>query len=151
MHKVWAKKRGFTIVELLICIAVIGILAGIMIVSYTNIQQRSRDSRRSSDITKIRLAIDKYRAEKSMYPPACPSGDNSGCTVNYLATYLAPYLDSIPHDPKNAINSTTDYQYVRGVVTNDSYALRVYYEAKPSCKTGTNVDAGWWGATVLAC
>lgn len=149
MHKTWAAKRGFTIIELLVVMVVIGILATIMIVSYTGIQQRSRDSRRDSDITQIKIALEKYHADKSMYPDVC--GDNVGCNASSLSTVLSPYLANIPHDPRNTVNSYTDYQYVRGPVTDDSYALYVRYEAKPECKTGHNVVPGWWGTIVPSC
>ena len=48
------KQRGFTIVELLIVIVVIGVLAAITIVAYNGIQSRARDSARVSDINAIR-------------------------------------------------------------------------------------------------
>jgi prepilin-type N-terminal cleavage/methylation domain-containing protein len=149
MHNQWAQRKGFTIIELLVSIVVIGILVTIMIVSYGGIQQRSRDSDRSSDITQLKIAIEKYHADKSMYPPDC--GDNVGCNASSLATALSPYLATIPHDPRNTANSSGDYQYVRGLVTDDSYGLYVQYEAKPACKTGANINPVWWGATVPSC
>lgn len=149
MHKVWATKNGFTIIELLVTIVVIGILATIMIVSYSGIQQRSRDSGRASDITQLKIALEKYHAEESQYPDAC--GDNFGCPVSTLANQLSPYLKTIPHDPRNVANTIGDYQYVRGATTDDSYALLVTYEAKPACKTGQNINPVWWGATVPSC
>lgn len=151
MHKAWAQKNGFTIVELLVTIAVIGILASIMIISYTGIQQRSRDSARDSDITQIKIALEKYHADKSQYPDVCPGGDNSGCNVSYLAIPLNPYLKAVPVDPRNAVDSSVYYSYVRGQSSTDSYALRVSYEAKPDCKTGENVSAGWWGSSLPSC
>ncbi|HEY8992460.1 MAG TPA: prepilin-type N-terminal cleavage/methylation domain-containing protein [Candidatus Microsaccharimonas sp.] len=149
MHNKWAQRKGFTIIELLVSIVVIGILVTIMIVSYGGIQQRSRDSDRGSDITQLKIAIEKYHADKSMYPDVC--GDNVGCNASSLATALSPYLATIPHDPRNTANSSTDYQYVRGLVTDDSYGLYVHYEAKSQCKTGANINPVWWSATVPSC
>jgi len=143
MKKAWAAKKGFTIIELLVSIAVIAILAGITIVSYSSIQQRARDTERSGDIIQLKVAIEKYRAEKSMYPQACAAVD-TGCPVSNLAPYLAPYLDTIPHDPRNAVDSADDYTYIRGTVAQDSYAIRIAYEAKTKCKDGTNINAAWW-------
>lgn len=150
MDKARASKNGFTIIELLVTIVVIGILATIMIVSYTGIQQRSRDSRRASDITQLKIALEKYHADKSMYPDVC--GDNVACNASSLSTALSPsYLANIPHDPRNAANSYTDYQYVRGATTDDSYGLYVRYEAKAECKTGVNINPVWWASTVPSC
>lgn len=149
MHKTRTTINGFTIVELLVSIVVIGILVTIMVISYSGIQQRSRDSERGSDMTQLKIAIEKYHAEKSMYPDVC--SDNVGCDASNLSTVLSPYLTNFPHDPRNVVNSYTDYQYVRGLVTADSYALYVRYEAKAECKTGANVSTSWWGSTVPSC
>ena len=156
MNTVWAAKqgaaKGFTIIELLVSIAVIGILAMIMIVSYNGIQQRARDNERNSDLTQLKVAIEKYHAEESQYPDAC--GDGVNCSVTALASPLQPYLSTIPHDPRNASGSATDYRYIRGSSSGkdyDSYGILVTYESKPVCKTGVNVDANWWGTTIPNC
>lgn len=154
MYKVWAAKnesKGFTIIELIVVMVVIGILVTIMIVSYSGIQQRSRDATRDSDITQLKIAIEKYHADESQYPDVCSGGDGSACAASSLATALNPYLKSIPHDPKNTADSSTDYRYVRGTPSTDSYALLVTYEAKATCKTGQNVAPNWWGSTIPTC
>ena len=151
MNNVWAtkNKHGFTIVELLVVIVVIGILVGITIVSYGAIQQRARDSERGSDITQMKIALEKYRAETGAYPKLC--ADNAGCAIGLMSPILDSYLTVVPHDPKYAADSASDYKYVRGLEATDSYAILVQYEAKAPCKTGQNVAAGWWGAAVPTC
>lgn len=59
---------GFTIVELLIVIVVIGILAAITIVAYNGVQDRSNDARRQSDIKNVHSIVEKYAAENGIYP-----------------------------------------------------------------------------------
>lgn len=147
----WASKKGFTIIELIVAITVIAILAIIMIVSYTGIQQRSRDSDRDSDVTQLKIAIEKYHADKSEYPDACPGGDGNPCAMSNLATELSPYISKIPHDPNHPADSATDYQYVRDATTTDSYGILINYEAKAVCKTGANINTSWWSATIPSC
>ena len=53
----WAKQKGFTLVELLVVIVVIGILAGISTVSYNGAQQRARDTKRIHDVESIVNAL----------------------------------------------------------------------------------------------
>jgi len=66
----WAnsKNNGFTIVELLIVIVVIGILAAITIVSFNGVQQRARDTERFTDITAMQKQLEIFYNEKGYYP-----------------------------------------------------------------------------------
>lgn len=62
------KPHGFTIVELLIVIVVIGVLASIVIVAYNGVQDRARDARRKSDITSVQKKIELYAVTNETYP-----------------------------------------------------------------------------------
>ncbi len=80
--------RGFTLLELLIVIAIVGILVSIGVVSYSSAQKKARDSRRTSDVKAIQNAWEQYYADNSGTYPA-------SCTVD--ASYLPAGL---PTDPK---------------------------------------------------
>lgn len=140
-------QQGFTIIEIIITIIVIGILTAISVVAYGNIQRQSRDSERRSDVVQLKIAMDKYYAANSQFPAAC-TADGSACPVNNLATALKPYLSEIPQDPSGSSNQ---YSYVRGGTNGSAYAIRVNYEAQPACKTGTRVVSSWWGSSVPTC
>lgn len=60
--------RGFTIVEIIIVITVIGILAGIGIVSYSGMQTRARDTERKADIDSVVSALETYYEQFGKYP-----------------------------------------------------------------------------------
>ena len=147
----WAKQKhqsGFTIVELLIVIVVIGILAAITIVAYNGIQQRGRDVKRTSDVGSLKKLVELYKVDNGTYPAVCAGGDNIGCSTSSLASVLVPtYTPSIPQD----VNASRPYQYVKGSGT-ESYAIYIQgYESTAPCKTGVNVSSGWWGAGVPTC
>ncbi len=62
------KSKGFTIVELLIVIVVIGILATLVIVTFSGIQQKGRDSQRKTDINAVASHVSAFYADKGYYP-----------------------------------------------------------------------------------
>lgn len=140
-HEQLKPQRGFTIVELLIVIVVIGILAAITIVAYNGIQTRARDSARSNDIEQVKKAVELYYVDNGSYPSV--GTDNLGYPLSSLATALVPkYTAKLPTDP---LGGSSSYQYVRGTVASSSYGILMPYESKPQCHMGTNNTIGWWG------
>jgi prepilin-type N-terminal cleavage/methylation domain-containing protein len=151
MKRQWASKRGFTIIELIVAMVVIGIIAGIVVIGYGSIQRQARDAERTSHMTQIKVALQKYYADNSTYPDVCPGGANNACSVDELSTVLGPYIEAIPHDPRWDEGSGEDYQYIRGDLEANAYGLKVTYEDSPTCKTGKNIDASWWSVAIDAC
>lgn len=134
------KQRGFTIVELLIVIVVIGILAAITIVAFNGVQKQARDTERISEVKAMQKAIEMYRVEKGEYPLHTGGVENAGYGMALIESLLVPeYIAALPREP----NSTQPYQYVRDKA-KDSYAIRVMYESKPQCHSGTNNTPNWW-------
>jgi prepilin-type N-terminal cleavage/methylation domain-containing protein len=62
------KNSGFTIVELLIVIVIIGILAAITIVAYNGIQNRAKASAAQSSANVLQKKLEAYNAVQSSYP-----------------------------------------------------------------------------------
>jgi type IV pilus assembly protein PilE len=58
---------GFTVIELIVAMVVIGIIASIAIVSYSGYQARTRDNVRKSDVTQISGALSAYLLQKDTY------------------------------------------------------------------------------------
>ncbi len=97
-------QRGFTLVELLIVIAIIGILSTLLMANFIGIRQRARDAQRKSDVRQIQSALELYRADNGSYP--APAGSN-GLTTNCPnpAAFTAngtTYMAQIPCDPLGA-------------------------------------------------
>lgn len=95
------KSRGFTIVELLIVIVVIGILAALVIVTYNGIQQKARDTERKTDIKALQGHLEAYWADNAKYPTLTDINDTTFRSNNFKGLDPAAYAD-----PKNASNQT---------------------------------------------
>lgn len=133
--------RGFTLIEIMVVVAIIAVLATIVVVSYQGFGERSRDSQRTSDVSQIKIALDKYYADYSQYPNAC--GGTGDCSVTTLATPLNPYLKQMPTDPLAERLPTNEYVY-RRTSAGEGYAIKITYEDKQICMTGVRATASWW-------
>lgn len=71
------RQSGFTIVELLIVIVIIGILATLVIVTFSGVQQKGRDTERKTDINAIAGQMEAFYAQNGYYPTAADV-NNSG-------------------------------------------------------------------------
>ncbi len=76
------KQQGFTIVELLIVIVVIGILAALVITTFTGIQQKARNTERQTDIKAIHGQVEAFYASKGFYPTRAHLNDSTWRTAN---------------------------------------------------------------------
>lgn len=122
-----SKKRqsGFTIVELLIVIVVIGILATLVLVTFTGIQKKARDSQRQTDINAVNSQLEAFYAQNSYYPSTADL-DN--------ATWVKANLKGLDPESLLAPNSTTP-------ISSSTTSATTYYNYVPNnCTAGTASD-----------
>jgi general secretion pathway protein G len=84
--KTSARSRGFTLIELMVVISIIGVLAGIAVVQVKNMQRKARETALKKDLHDMREAIDNFYADKQRYP-------------SDLNELVPKYLQRIPKDP----------------------------------------------------
>ena len=126
------KKAGFTIVELLIVIVVIAILAAITIVAYNGIQQRSKDTARTSAVRQIQKALELYRQTHDTYPPHVAAGAN--IPAGFSGVWGATYSYSVATDDSWLRNLKADgtVTTVPTDPTNDNTHYFVYWASGPN-------------------
>jgi prepilin-type N-terminal cleavage/methylation domain-containing protein len=80
-------KKGFTLVELLVVISIIGLLSTIAVVSLGSARGKSRDAKRIADMKQVSTALEQYYADQGNYPASATSGAAaSGQVIGTSAT-----------------------------------------------------------------
>jgi general secretion pathway protein G len=103
------RQSGFTLIELIVVVTIIGILAGVAISNVKWAQQKAREAALRHDLFEIRKAIDDYYADKQKYPDS-------------LQTLVSDkYLRKLPPDP---ITQRVDWEEVQATTDpNDPAAV----------------------------
>jgi len=94
-----SKPSAFTLIELLIVVAIIGILAAIAVPNFLNAQIRAKIARVESDMRSLATAFESYRLDHNDYPHIFPP---NWMDERYLPlTTPVSYMTAIPKDPFN--------------------------------------------------
>jgi len=133
MKKKRRPNQGFTLMELLIVIAILGLLATIGLVSFRSSQIKGRDTQRKSDLGQIQRALEMYYNDYGSYPAALPGGGGSWQDAKGTL-----YMKEVPKDPKDPAQKYLYQQKTNGT----GYALYATLEnTNDSCfKTGLCKD-----------
>jgi prepilin-type N-terminal cleavage/methylation domain-containing protein len=110
--KLYRSQRAFTLIELMVAVAIIGILTTVATVSFRNVRERARDSQRQNDLTQLKVVLSTYYNAQT---PQTYVTANSRITLNNtndaLTNALKPnYIKQIPLDPLNTGNYVYRYQ-----------------------------------------
>lgn len=132
-----SERKGFTTMELLIVIALIGILATIIILFVNSARAKGRDAQRMSDIEQIRTAIELYIIDNGVAPDMFAVDKES--SWNNLSALLVPtYIPTLPIDPCGLSPSCT----TTTGGTNGSWFAYVYKGPTQLINEGTGAYFG---------
>ncbi len=134
--------RGFTIVELLIVIVVIGILAAIVIVAYNGITNRANDTNNKTDAVSIQKVAEAINADKGYYP----GGTGDATTVSSTATLITSFGASTT--TKLPSNVTVTYLASGGTDPSTFSTVKSAADGSPHSYT-VKVCGGTTGLTVF--
>jgi type II secretion system protein G len=97
-------RRGFTLIELMIVVAIVGILAGVAFPLYWNLQARVRTTRAQADVRTLASAATTFAAHVGSVPAAL--SDLTVTTANPQGFTAGPFLPSLPTAPTGWIAYT---------------------------------------------
>lgn len=128
------KQKGFTIVELLIVIVVIGILAAIVIVAYNGIQTQAHDTHRVSDVDQVKKFMELYYVKHGYYPGSGNITDGNAST----ALSSGPLRGLSPEalrGPDASASTVSSWGQWGGSVTSDgmNYSYKTFYADDTNC------------------
>lgn len=143
------KYQGFTLIEILIAVAIIGILSTITYATFSTSREIARDNVRKTDLKNLQVAIELYKAQYGRYPDSC-NGDAawSGKDADLIAGFACPtpinaviancngyvcglvpdFIATLPADPDPGRPSNAGYIYrtIGGNGSASQYKLMAY-------------------------
>jgi len=103
MKRPSTRQSGFTTIEIVLVLIVIGILAALVITTRAGVQQNQRDSERQRDIKELRDGLEGYFANANQYPTLANLNDD-----NWRATNLKALEPGVFQDPRGKTNKLVD-------------------------------------------
>lgn len=134
---IYHKKRGFTIIEVIVVVTIIGLLTSVVVANINNAKGKARDLKRHADLKAISTALTQYYLAHNKYPSWYDNGINYACSwdpgngpsfrpgdgcLNLLVT--EKFLPSLPTPPRGAGASG-------GSFTFDNYYYDNWCESGP--------------------
>ena len=126
-------REGFTIIELLAVLAVIGILTTIVVGGYRQTQRRGRDAQRKSDLKQMSQSLEVYLSDHATYPPSSVDGKIMGCPAETTECEWGSgqfsdatgniYFVNLPAEP-----SSTQAYFYRAFDSNRKYQIFAWLE-----------------------
>lgn len=110
-----SRQSGFTFVELLMVLAIIGVLTAALGFYWANSIKKARNTERKSDLALYKVALETFATQNSSY---YPTSVNTSNLSSFCANYLVSYIPDCPNDPRYDTNGAYQYQ-ASGTNPND--------------------------------
>jgi len=134
------RQRGFTLIELMVVLAIIGVLAALIVPNVLGRADEARVTAARTDVGNLMQALKLYRLDNQRYPSAEQGLQAlvSRPTVEPLPLNWKPYLEKLPRDPWGR-----PYQYLNPGAHGEVDVLSLGADGQPGGE-GFNADVGSW-------
>ncbi len=135
-------KQGFTIIEVVLVLAIAGLIFLMVFLALPALQRSQRDTQRKDDLSRINTQISNFQSSNR---GAIPSDDSTN-----FSSFVAKYLkgSSLRADPEEYADPTTGEGYLfnvnvaPGTVVNDPPQGTIYYQEGAKCGTDGEIETG---------
>jgi prepilin-type N-terminal cleavage/methylation domain-containing protein len=140
-------KKGFTLIELTVVVAIIGLLAAVLFANFNEARMQARDKVRMTSLKEVQLALELYKAQNGVYPaqgcgsPASsnlatystwrwagpgplPSSWGTSCDV-YITGLVPDFISKLPTDPNSESVNGKGFLYITDSAKS-TYKLLAY-------------------------
>ncbi len=119
-------KKGFTLLELTVVIAILGVLSALITGNFITSLKKGRDARRKADLEQIQRALEMYYEDKKTYPTFSFPFGNKLCETETCASGEKVYMQKVPNDPSGfsyGYNSDGTYYRLYACLENNQQIL----------------------------
>lgn len=161
MNKLRKINNGFTIIEFLLVIVIIGLLSSVIFVAVSDSRKKSRDLERAEDVRQLSTQLERYYANYGQYPV---SGSNngqgatfadSGAIVSTLCSSIGPFNElsadaikspkekdscSIIIDDSGEPNSQNDKYFIKSSADGKNFQISYWNESKKTISSISSIN-----------
>lgn len=135
--------HGFSLVELLIVISIIGILTTLLMANFIGVRQRARDAQRKSDLRQVQSALELFRSDQGSYPVSAYPYRANNCEDSLKSTDCSTttYMNKVPLDPMGSSYYNSGHYYYSSP-DGSSYVLSACLENSSDSQRTTESPGG---------